>query len=135
MTDYYLYASGSAPGTKLSNCNRSVEESTEKIVREHQLADGSLKRDVVAVKRTWTLSWKYLPTLDADVWDGGMGADSLKALFNTTGILVFREPDDEGSYSLYDTLVTPSGFRRTMSIRNGATGKRFWDVTLTLREA
>jgi hypothetical protein len=131
MTDFYVYAS--VPGTKLSNVNRKFGTSVKKIVKETELANGSLVRDVVAVKRSWQFSWEYLPSLDADVVDGGMGADSLEALFDLTGVLVLSEPLDSGISRLYNTLVASDGFKKDQVLRR-AGGKRYWNCSLSLRE-
>ena len=131
---FYLYASGESPGTKLSDINRTYDVGIKKLVRQHRLANGSLRQDVIAVKRTFTLSWKTLPSLDADVADSGMGVESIEAIVNATGAKVLKVPDDEASYDLYDVLVTADPLSKKLALRFVGSGKQYWDVTLTLEE-
>jgi hypothetical protein len=130
---YYLVQYGDTPVTPLSTINRQIDCSKQKIVREHVLADGSLKRDLVATKRTWTLSWDYLPSRTSDVLDGGLGTDALEALYDLTGTLSFRFPDDDGSYSTVTVLPSADGFKKKVQLRR-ASGLHLWNVSLTLRE-
>lgn len=133
MTDFFLYADGGSPGTKLSDINREFDVGVKKIVKEHRLANGSLARDVVAVKRVFSFSWGALPSLDADVVDDGMGVESLETIVDATGVYVLRVPDDSGSFDEYDTLVSAESFSKKMVLRT-STGTRWWDVSLELEE-
>jgi hypothetical protein len=129
---YYLSIYGDTPVTPLSTCNRSYSCSTQKIVREHQLADGSLRRDLVARKRTFKFSWDWLPSKTSDVADGGLGVDALEALYNETGNLSLRFPDDDGSYATVTVLPMPDGFEKKLMKRINT--KHYWNVSLSLRE-
>jgi hypothetical protein len=133
MSEFYLYESGSEPVRHLSAINRKFEVDFTKIVKEHRLANGSLKRDVVAVKRTWKFSWEWLPSKDDDVSDGGLGVESLETLFNSQATLVLRVPNEDSSYNLHNTLVAPDGFHKAMMLKRSS-GKRYWNISLSLME-
>lgn len=131
---YYLYATGSSPTLCLSCLNRSLEIRVRKIVKEQVRANGTLGRRVTAVKRTFGLSWKYLPGLTAEVGDGGLGAEALESLFITPGTLVFRIPDETTWYAEYTVLVVPDSFKRSLALRRAGSGQCYWDVSLSLQE-
>ena len=78
---YKLGVSGSEALLSGNDCDLSI--SHEVFGREARMADGSLKRDIIAVKRTWTFHYSYLPGKQSNVHDGGMGRDELRALFVT----------------------------------------------------
>jgi hypothetical protein len=100
------------------------------------MADGSTKRDTIAIKRTWTFTWEWMPSSSDDTVDSGLGADDLTTLFNTSGVLVFREPDEAGNYALHDTLVSTDGFKKDNVLRRRTGyGPRYWNVSLTLLES
>ncbi len=134
MGDWYLYVDGGSPGTKLSAINRDFGVSVKKITKEHRIADGSLKRDTIAVKRVFNFSWKCLASEDANVADSGMGVDSLEAIVDATGVYVLRVPDDSSSFHEYDTLVSADSFSKKMVLHYPTSGHKYWDAGLSLEE-
>lgn len=120
-------------GGMLSTINRTFEVALTKIVKEHRLASGTLKRDLIAHKRTFTLTWKTLAAADDDVADGGFGADSLEALAMVVGGLTFRRPNVDGTTTDYGVFVTPGDFKQTMALKR-ANGKQYYDVSMILEE-
>lgn len=77
---YKLGVSGSEVPLSGNDCELDVAH--ELICREARMADGSLKRDIIAIKRTWSFRYSYLPGKKWHVHDGGMGRDELRALWN-----------------------------------------------------
>lgn len=120
-------------GGMLSTINRTFEVALTKIVKEHRLASGTLKRDLIAHKRNFTLTWKTLAAADADVADGGFGADSLEAFAMVVGSLTFRRPNVDGTTTDYSVFVTPGDFKKTMTLKR-ANNKQYYDVSMILEE-
>lgn len=134
MANFYIFALGSSAGRKLSDLNRKFDSSMQRIGREFILADGSTRRDLIALKRTFTLAWGYLPSFSADVYDAGMGVEDLEEIATNSGTLVLRVPNDDGSSTDYPVLVPQDGFKKTLVLRRYSTGKQYWDVELSLEE-
>ncbi len=76
---YKLGVAGSEVLLSGNDCELDV--SHEMFGREARMADGSLKRDLIEVKRTWSFRYSYLPGKQRNVHDGGMGRDELRALY------------------------------------------------------
>lgn len=126
-------ASQTTWGGMLSTINRTFDMDLTKIVKEHRLASGILKRDLIAHKRTFTLTWTMLAAADDDVADGGIGADSLETFVMVVGGLTFRRPNVDGTTTDYSVFVTASGFKKTMTLKR-ANGKQYYDVSMILEE-
>jgi hypothetical protein len=131
MTDFYIYADGGSPGTKLSEVQRKYNHSTNKIVLEHRLSNGTLARKLVTTKNTFSFSWEYLPYDDSDVADDGMGVSSIEGILD--GVIVLRVPEVDGTYTEYNTLLSPDSYQCTLALRRSS-GKTYWNVSLTLQE-
>lgn len=134
MTDWYIFADGGSPGTKLSAINRTFGVGINEIAKEHRLSDGSLAKDLVAIKRVFSFSWKCLAALDGDVADSGMGVDSLETIVNATGVYTLRVPDSSSSYDDYDCLVSRKDFNKDMVLHYPSSTKKYFDATLVMEE-
>jgi hypothetical protein len=82
----------------------TIEETEREIARTTRLASGNLVKDVIARKRTWSLSWKYLAGDTANTMDGGLGRDALKTLFETGGELNFILPEEGGGSETVEVM-------------------------------
>lgn len=72
-------------GNKLTDHNRSpVSESVERIGGQTRTAKGALRRYHVADKKTFSVSWEFLPGPSNKTADGFWGADAIIAFFNAT---------------------------------------------------
>lgn len=70
---------------KLTDHNRSpISIAMEKIENKERMANGTLRKFVVATKKTLKVSWKDLPRQDAITADGFWGASSIKNFYNST---------------------------------------------------
>lgn len=71
---------------KLSDHNRSpINLSFEKIENKERMANGTLRKFVVATKRNIKVSWDDLPRQDAHTADKFWGANSMKSFYNANG--------------------------------------------------
>lgn len=96
---------------KISDHGRSpLNMSSERIGTDKRMADGTLRRQHVAIKRTWTMSWENLPSSNEVVngyktVDGGWAGEDMEMFYQTTPG-VFRMVLRRGSAS---GLSTPVG--------------------------
>jgi hypothetical protein len=75
---------------KLSDHNRSpISLSFEKIENKERMANGTLRKFVVATKRTIKVSWEDLPRDDTQTADGFWGANSIKDFYDSDGNSAF----------------------------------------------
>lgn len=139
---------------KVSDHNRSpLSESIERIEHKSRMGDGTLRRYVVAKKRTWTCSWDDLPSSN-DVAGGmktvdlGLAGKDLESFHNRTDgafRMVLRRgsardralptvADSALPYSddyFYIVKVMITDFSKDVNRR----GKiDFWNVDVTLEE-
>lgn len=73
---------------KVSDHNRSpLQEEIERIENKTRMADGTLRRYVVAKKRTWSCSWENLPSRNVEggfnTADGHMTGEKMEQLART----------------------------------------------------
>jgi hypothetical protein len=133
----------------LSDHNRSdVQETNEQIEKTSVSASGTKRKYVVAVKRSWSISWTMLPGLTSQTVDGGLGAANLKSFYDSnvdnTLSLSFYVGDTSAATGT-GTLATPaytatvfiSSFNRTIKKRFGAGNQAidYWDCQIDFTEA
>jgi hypothetical protein len=108
--EYYLGTAGSE--WKLSRVDLTVTPDEEIIGSEQRLSgtEANLARDVVANKKKWSISYKNLPGLDANVPDGGLGRDRLRWLYEQGGEMIFWVPTESGIYEKYTVLFEMGSF-------------------------
>lgn len=72
-------------GNAISDHNRSeLQISPERIEKKQRMADGTMRKYVVADKRTFTVSWRDLPHSASFTVDGFWGANEIVAFYNAT---------------------------------------------------
>lgn len=95
---------------KISDHNRSeIDIGYDRIENKKRMADGTLRTFVVAQKRTWKTSWKFLPREDIQTADGFMGAQGLKNWYdNHLGsfqlIVTYGENNTETIVVMFDNF-------------------------------
>lgn len=68
---------------KLTDHNRQeIEISPTLIEKEQRMANGTLRKFVVAKKETISTSWEFVPAKSADIVDGNYSASWLTAFYN-----------------------------------------------------
>lgn len=93
-------------GVKLSDVSRSFQKKPTHIVEAARTADGTLRRDFIATKHTFSISWDFLPWQNADVPDGGASVSGLIALDPAmTHILRVYKEDGSPGYDDYTVLL------------------------------
>jgi len=121
------------PGTKnrLSEHNRQpVEISVERIEKSHRMANGYMRKYVIADKRTFSLSWNGLPHIASKTVDGKWGGREIENWYNTfAGPFIIEILDGDGTTTQYTVMFTD--YSRTVNKRGAYD---FWDVSCTLEE-
>lgn len=76
---------------KVSEHNRSeFTISPIRIEKVQRMANGSLRKNYIADKMTFSVSWSMLPSYRAYTVDGGWGAEDLRTLYLNGGASTFR---------------------------------------------
>jgi len=124
LGDYYLN------GTRLIDWNFALGESAEVIGDDTRLLSGLLRRDVVARKKNWALSWECL----TESFDGTYHSYSdLQALGTRSGTMAFIRPTGT-STGTTNTKVFCDPPSAELQVRKDGTHV-YWNVSMTLREA
>lgn len=130
---YSLGIAGSE--VRLEPCECLLSMGQEQFCRELRTAQGALRRDVIAVKRSWDLTWKWLPGRKSRTFHGGLGRDDLAALYASTANtppvpLHFHLPDKGGEGA--EVLFVPGSWREKL-LQRGPQGA-VWECRFTLVE-
>jgi hypothetical protein len=118
--------------SKVTDHNRApLQVSYEFIERKSRMAKGTLRKYLVAKKRTWSTSWDMLPTFSNEVVDGGMSATAMETFVkNNTGAFTLTLRDGQGNQETAKVMV--SDFSN--EIQKRGTINDFWSVSVTLEE-
>ena len=118
-------------GTAISDHNRQPMGVTfERIESSSRMANGTMRKYVVADKRSFDLSWTELPNLTTKTVDGFWGKNAMETFYKSTvGSFVMSLSYGNGTVETVTVMFTD--FSATL-------GKRgtydFWDVNVTLEE-
>lgn len=96
-----------------------------------ELANGTTKKYIKSVKKTFTLSWTWLPDLASDTVDGHAARFIIKNNFGQSGTTHTLSVEDENGFT-EEYIVFVDDYSETLIRRSS--GGYFWDVNLTLRE-
>lgn len=119
-------------GSALTDHNRQpVSVDPQRIETRQRMANGTMRRYFVADKRTFSVTWNDLPTLDAQTVDGFFGAASIENLYNTqTGAVTLGISPASGAEVNYTCMIT--SFNKTISKRYS--DRELWTVSMTFEE-
>src|SRR5574339_595042 len=71
-------------GNAVTDHNRqAMSIEVERIEKKQRMANGTLRKYIVADKRTFATSWTMLPKLSSQTVDGFWGADAIEQFYNT----------------------------------------------------
>lgn len=118
---------------KLSELNMEFSINTDVYADDMRCKSGKLRRDYIAEKKEFIISWKLLPWDDTDVADGGKGAAWITALSHAAAhtLRVYKESGTP-AYDDY-TVYLDTGSPKIR--KNDRSASAWWyDVELILRE-
>lgn len=118
-------------GNRVSDHNRSnVDRSPERIGNSVRTARGALRKNHVADKLSFSMSWATLPEKDDHTVDGFWGAESLIEFFNnTTGEFTLTLENSDGSSSIYTVVFTDFDYSVVHRFQ-----KYYYDISLSVEE-
>jgi hypothetical protein len=135
----------STPGTtktwnKVTEHNRSaLELSTERIEKIVRTSNGTLRKNHIADKRKFQLSWDMLPSYRTLTVDGGWGAEDLRSFyFGDEGKQSFNirinlakagADQSESGFESYTVIISSCNFT---VVKRGL--QPHWNVSLSLDE-
>lgn len=116
-------------GTNLTDESRSYAEDRDERGVEVELADGTIKKYIKSVKRTFDISWENVHKSAAGTVDGFGGRDEIRAL-GMSGDALTLSVRDGVTISNYTVFV--DNYDEEIIIRRGADSR--YQVSLSLKE-
>lgn len=118
-------------GKRVTDHNRSaLNVSYESIESSGRTVNGTLRKFVVARKRTFKIEWVDLFNTDNTV-DGFMGADAIDAFYNATpGDFILTITDGSGKRESARVMI--KDYSKSLSKRSKRTD--FYDISISLEE-
>lgn len=115
----------------ITDHNRSaLEVSVERIESKQRMANGTMRKYVIADKRTFSCSWEMLPATTAKTVDGFWGGTAIETFYNsTTGSFTLELTDGGGAVTTYTVMFTE--FSKEI-VKRGSVD--LWNVSVTLEE-
>lgn len=116
---------------KTTDHNRQpLSVTVERIESTKRMANGTMRKYVIADKRSFSTSWTELPNKAASTVDGFWGADEIETFFNNNaGEFILKVT--YGNRTTETFTVVFSSFSKTLSKRGVYD---FWDVDLEMVE-
>lgn len=118
-------------GNKISDHNRSqLSVSVERIEGAKRMANGTLRKYVIADKRKFSVSWEELPHIADWTVDGYWAGREIESFYNNNaGAFILRIVNGDGVVQTYNVVI--SDFSMDL-IKRGAFD--FWNVDITMEE-
>lgn len=119
-------------GNAVTDHNRSeLGVGVNRIEDSKRMANGTMRKYVIADKRTFDVSWTDLPDKDTATVDGFWGGRSIENFYNANaGQFTLRITNHDSTFTEYTVVFTD--FNKLIKKR----GESFemWDVSLTMEE-
>lgn len=118
-------------GNAVTDHNRQqLSIDVERIEKKQRMANGTLRKYIVADKRTFATSWNMLPKLTSQTVDGFWGADDIETFYNTvTGSFSLEISDGDTEVNTYNVMF--SDFSRNV-VKRGSVD--YWEISVTMEE-
>lgn len=118
-------------GNSVTDHNRAeLEITNERIERKDRMANGTMRKFVVADKRTFSTSWDMLPKKTEQTVDGFWGGEAMEDFFYATpGGFILDIWDGDNEQSTYTVMF--SDFSKTITKRGSVD---FWTINVTMEE-
>lgn len=118
---------------EITEHGRAFSSDIEQSGSDVELARGRIRRYVKRNKRTFSLSFNYLPSLQEKTADGRGGRDYIHAIAQTKGVvylLVKLDPNNE--YEPYTCYI--SSYSETLLRRDLKESCSYYNISITLEE-
>jgi hypothetical protein len=116
---------------KVTDHNRSeLNVSVERIENVKRMANGTMRKYVIADKRSFKVSWSDLPHLTPYTVDGFWGGRDIESFYNTTvGSFALKITEGDGVQTIVNVMMTD--FDKTITKRGLYD---FWDINVEMEE-
>ena len=116
---------------RITDHNRSeLSVGYERIESKRRMANGTMRKYVVADKRTFSVSWSDLPHSSAYAVDGFWAGQEMENFYrNTSGEFTLRVTDGQGIKTSFVVMFT--GFNKSISKRGLYD---FWQLDVDMEE-
>lgn len=122
--------------SKVSDHNRSpLQVENELIERKSRMADGTLRKYIVAVKKRWSCSWEEFPSHNnipgSGTVDGGMSGTEMLEFYedNLNKPFIMTLKDGLGSEATYSVMIESFSYD---VIKRGTVD--LWSVNVSIEE-
>ena len=118
-------------GNAVTDHNRQqLSIDVERIEKKQRMANGIMRKYIVADKRTFQTSWNMLPKLTSQTVDGYWGADAIETFYNTiTGSFSLEISDGDTEVNTYNVMF--SDFSRNV-VKRGSVD--YWEISVSMEE-
>lgn len=118
-------------GNSITDHNRSPLSITpERIEKKQRMANGTMRKYIIADKRTFSCSWEMLPKKTAQTVDGFWGGEAIEDFWAATpGSFALEITDGDGE--VYNYTVMFSDFSKEIAKRGSVD---FWQISVTMEE-
>jgi hypothetical protein len=126
-----LGAVGAETWTAITDHNRSpLSIDVERIERESRMANGTLRKYIIADKRTFSCSWTMLPKTTAKTVDGFLGGTGIEAFYAANpGVFTLEITDGDSTVTTFRVVL--SEFTKEITKR-GSTD--MWEISVSMTE-
>jgi hypothetical protein len=102
----------------------------ERIEKKQRMADGTMRKFVIADKRTFSTSWTMLPKVAEQTVDGYWGGEDIESFYtSTSGSFPLEISDADNDTTTYTVMF--SNFSRNI-VKRGTTD--FWEISVSMEE-
>lgn len=120
-------------GSEITEHNRKLVIAEQLSVSDIELSNGNLRRFYHNNKKTFTLNWSYLPSLENKTVDSRKGQTFLSNLANTSSnVLITIQTEPGGEYKPLYCFI--DSYEEKLLRRDYTTQCAYYDVSMTLTE-
>jgi hypothetical protein len=118
-------------GNSITEHNRSeLNIGVNRIENSKRMANGTLRKYIIADKREFSCSWSMLPDATVGTVDGKWGGSAIETFYNTTpGAFTLTITNGAGVATNYTVMITE--FSKVINKRGKYDA---WDIDITMEE-
>jgi hypothetical protein len=118
-------------GNAITDHNRGqLNVDVERIEKKQRMANGTMRKYIVADKRTFGVQWNMLPKLTSQTVDGFWGGEDIESFYNTVpGPFSLEITDGDGEVYTYTVMF--ADFSKNVMKRGSVD---FWEISISLEE-